>query len=743
MPCSPNDVSVDIPDGPSGPAIPGFGIPFSLKLPSLNPFPDGFPEDLLDLLNRLQLLIPPGALKPQLNPNFGKDVFDAIMKLLDQFMPFLMLYKFFLPILELIICIIEVLCALMNPFKLIRALNRLFTQCIPAFLNMFPIFALICMIISLLLLILALIQYIIEQILKFIAMILRNILALEKAFQDADQNSVLAIAKKLGSILCIFQNLFVLFAIFNIIIEIIRDILSLLFSIPPCDDSDNGDEDGCCTPDVCPAIVKTDYQRFTGTLKYLPAAAVSTSLNVPFLGGAFNVDVRPESWQFFDTDQNEDQQFREIFDAHDVVIESGFPIPTKPIFFPTDSVYDAKTDPKQTPYIIAIRVWYDPAQWGRNKPVDGVARFIKFFNVKMTKVPTTNLIEGDLSVTDIHNGVAILAGGNGYEDDGTTPLKGYDVDGITQISPFATFENFFHMKGQVSSNPSLSKNDGYTFFNVDYTFHPNIAPLLQKNLVTLGCVPSIALNRAFVNNIFAGDIGVKTKLLSDLFNGRGGPFPNPAECQECLQNATNNLRLNMTAAGVAQFKIATELCLNKHKDDTNAAIGAMVGIGFEPCKSVFVISQPVQFTSQAIDVIVDLNERNGFSLTKSLPPPIATNIAARLKGHVTFGKISNFTYDGYQSFHATITSTETGNGNVMVSFDNNVFCKNEFPPITSPPSGGDITPVHSLQAIDYQFVYTPEAGIPPVAPTGEGDSIGQPRRDARDVSGDRNGKGGG
>jgi hypothetical protein len=61
-PCSPNDVSIDVPDGPGGPAIPGFGPPFSPKLPNINPFPDGFPEDLLDLLDKLQLLVPPGAL---------------------------------------------------------------------------------------------------------------------------------------------------------------------------------------------------------------------------------------------------------------------------------------------------------------------------------------------------------------------------------------------------------------------------------------------------------------------------------------------------------------------------------------------------------------------------------------------------------------------------------------------------------------------------------------------------------
>src|ERR1700690_983805 len=191
-PCSPSDVSIPLPDGPSGPPIAGFGTPFALKVPNISPFPSGFPEDLLDLLNKLQLLIPSGVLKPTLNPNFGKDIFDAIMKLLDQFFPFLMLYKFFLPLLNLIICIIEVLCAIPNPFKLIRAMRRLFRNCIPAFLNLFPIFALIVMIISLLLLLVALIEYIIAQIAKLVKAILRNINALVKSFQDGDQNSVLA-----------------------------------------------------------------------------------------------------------------------------------------------------------------------------------------------------------------------------------------------------------------------------------------------------------------------------------------------------------------------------------------------------------------------------------------------------------------------------------------------------------------------------------------------------------------------
>lgn len=733
-PCNPNDVSIDIPDGPSGPAIPGFGTPFAIPTPDLNPFPDGFPESLLDLLEKLRLLIPPGALRSPLNPNFGKDVFDAIMKLLDQFMPFLMLYKFFLPILQLIICIIEVLCALMNPFKLIRALNRLFTQCIPDFLNMFPIFALICMIISLLLLIIALIEYIISQILKFIEIILRNILALGKAIEDADAASIKAIAIKLGSLLCIFQNLFVLFAIFNIIIQVIRDILSLIFSIPPCDDGDPSNEDGCCTPDVCPAIVQENYTRQTGTFKYLPGVSAGGGGILPPPFNNFSVAVRNESWQIYDLQQAQPQQFRNIFDAYDVPVP---PIP-KPVFFPTDAVYNANTDPRQAPYTIDLRVFYDPAVWGRTSQTDpnfGPARFIRFTKCIVTTVPTTNLVEGDLSNTFVHNAVCILAGGNGFEDNGTSPLRGYAADGVTPIQGTATLENFFHMPTVVSNNPILSKNDGVVFSNMTYTFTPNTAPLLTKNLVTLGCIPSIALNRAFVNNVFTGDVTFKVDQLRRLLSAE--TFPNPGECQQCLQNAVTALSTNMTPFGVAEFQTNTLLCLNKLRDDVNQALGDLVGIGFDPCKSVQSIDYKVQFTSKPITVKVDLNERNGISLTSGLTPTIAENIAARIKGKVSAGEITNFAYDGTQSFIATITSDEPGEGILSVSFDNDIFCKNEFPPVGAP---GDATPTHTLQETPFKFVFTPVAGTIPVPGTGEGDSDGtEPRRDAGDLARDSGG----
>lgn len=707
MPCNPNDISLPQPTGPSGPPLPGFGIPSSLPLPDIAIVPGGFPEDLLEIFNTLQMLTPVGILKPQLSVNWGKDVYDGIMKLLDQFMPILMVYQLFLPLLNIILCIIEVLCAIPNPFKLVSAMIKLFRNCLPPFLSLFPIFAMIIIIISLLLLLLALIEYIISQILKLILALLRNINALVKAFQDADSSSILAIARKIGNLLCTFQNFFVLLSLVSIIIQIIKDVLGLIFSIPPCGDSSN-----CCTPDVCPAIVKNSYTRTTGNLQYFNHVSIDTGIVLPPPFGSFGVDVRAESWQIFDPEQLQAQQFINIVDAFDVASP-------KPIFFPTDSTFTATTPPNQAAYTIDLRLFYDPFFWNRT----GSARFIRFKDCIVTKAPTKKLSTFDNKTQDVNDGVLLLAGGKGFEDDGTTVLTGFAANGVTPISDQATLENFIHQAEVISTLPVLSPADGYLFTQAEYTFNPHIETLVSKNLVTLGCIPALALNKDFINSVFAGDIALKGQELSGLLNS--DTFPNPAAAQQCLGAALSTLRTNLTPDGVAQFQATAVACLQKLKDDANNALGALVGLGFDPCKSKFTLDPDVQFTSKSIKVSVILNERNGISLTNGLSPSVGVALAARLKSHITFGDISNFAYDGYQAFTADLTSKDAGIGQIMVSFDDNIFCTNTLP--TDPT----INPTHTLQSLTYQFVKTLTI---PIAPTAEGDTDGKPFRDEGDQS---------
>jgi len=702
MPCLP--VSFPSPTVSHAPQVPGFGTPFVFNA-SGPLFPSGFPEDILDLFNKFQFLIPPGTLKPSLFPNFSKDIFDAILSLLDQFMPFLMLYKFFLPLLNLIICIIEVLCALMNPFALISALHRLFTVCIPAFLSLFPIFALILMIISLLLLLLALIEYIIAQILKFVAALLRNINALVNAFQQANATGVLAIANKLASLLCVFQNLFVLLAIFGVIIGVIQDILKMSFAIPPCEGGGPGSTEGCCSATVCPTIVQNQYTNKTGVLQYLNEVGYKTNIS---LGANFlTSDLRAESWQLYDPDQTIAQAFWNIVDGYDI---SPTVVPT-PIFFPTDANYSANTSPQQAAYTVDLRLFYNPAKW--NRP--GTSEFIQFKDCIVLFVPTQNLeIYNNTDVT-IPTGVFFLAGGSGFLDDGITKLPGYQSDGYHLLSPFtqATLENFLHLPAEFSTFPVLEPTDGYKFSNMQYTFKPNLSVLLQKNLVTLGCEPNIALSRAFVNNVMFSGIATQTAALTNL------TFPDPAGAQECLLTAVSALQSNMTVEGVANFQATTTICLNKLRSDTTAALGTAIGIGFSPCNSNFTLTPSVQFTTQTIVVTVNLNENNGLPITQGIPTEVADALAAQIIGYPTFGTLSTFSYDGYQAFTANITSNVMGSGSLMVAFQNQILCVNTLPTDGYAPS-------HTLQSLDYQFIF---------APSGAGSHI-EPRRDVGDLARD-------
>ena len=256
MPCSPTDITINVPSGPTPAAIPGLGMPFAPPAPPFSlPIPTGFPEDLNFLFNTISFILPPGTLKAPLSPNFGKNVFDQILVLMDKFFPFLMLYKFFLPVLNLIICIIEVLCALLNPFKLPGALSRLFRECIPEFLAIFPIFALIIMIISLLNLLLSLLEFIALEIETLVNLLIQNINTIAQALSKHDEETVLAATNKIGLILCGFQNFFVLLSLFDVIFQIIKDMAKLIFNIPPCD-SGNGSTFQCCTTDVCPSFIK-------------------------------------------------------------------------------------------------------------------------------------------------------------------------------------------------------------------------------------------------------------------------------------------------------------------------------------------------------------------------------------------------------------------------------------------------------------------------------------------------------
>jgi hypothetical protein len=728
--CSPADISFPIPSAPLSSPIPGFGAPFSVKLPA-SPLGDlnGMPEDLQAVFDKLSLLLPPGAIKPSMNPNSSKDVFDAIMSMMDKFFPFLMMYKFFMPVLNLIVCIIEVICSLLNPFTLGSKISKLMNQCLPQFLSLFPIFAVIVMIISILLLIIALIEYFIEQIKALIELIISNIVALETAIERQDEEGLMRTAEKISSLLCYFQSFFVGLAILNIIIEVFRELLRLSFHIPPCADGQSGDTNSCCTPETCPDFIKSGAFTRNGTLQYLNGVEVVTSL--PFFAnsdGFYSVTAREASYQLFDDDSPESKQFINIVNAYDI---TAYPEEEKPTFFPTDVTYTSTTAVKQAAYTVDLRLFYNPAAFGRT----GVARYIKFKDCIVLKVPSKTLSVYDNTTVEKDSGVIRLGGGTGTEDDGT-PLSSVNQDGTEGVGK-ATLENFLYMPIVRTSSPSFNPSDGYTFepINLEYTFKPNFYILFGKGLITGGCVPSISESRTFLQNVIGNDIAYRNSKLQELAlvdnadgttsGGSGNVrLPNPAATADCFTAAINEFVQNVSVSTATELQVKLLLCLEQLKSDTVGALDALVDIAFDRYQSKFTIDPDVQFTTKTIAVSVDLLESGGNTIANSLPADIGQRMADDLSAVATLGTISKFKYDGARYFNAEISSSKPGKGVVSVAYQNQVIS------VITPSDVNTIPPTVTAIELPYEFIYTASLNV---------ESNEMNRRDETDVSQDLTG----
>ena len=697
MPCKPSDLAVTPPDY-NEPSIVGFGPPSVSINPNLPSFglPDGFPEDLLDLLDTLKLVLPGGPIKPNLSPGFDKTILDGVVSLLNQFTAFMSMFRFILPILNMILCIIEILCALTNPFKLIKALIRLFRTCIPDFLSLFPVFAVIIMIISLILLIIAIIEYIISELLRIINMILRNIKLLARVAKRKDSVGVLAVLHKIGAVLCLFQNILSVLQVVAIIIQIIKDILKLGFRIPPCDDS-NQDDDGCCTADVCPAFIKNgNYTNNTGTLQYLNQVAVDSGLALPATFGPLLATIRQESWQLYDPSQTVTQAFYNITQPSDVSPLLGL------AFFPQGKVYNSTTNPNRCAYTVDVRVFYDPKAFGVID-IKG-ARYIRINSSIIQSAPTQNLINYAGSIIPETNGVVNLVGGQVTEDDGNTPIL---IGGLP-----ATINTILHKP----SSTFISSSDAIVFSNVTYTFKINHAILVGEQIITIGCVPSVDLNKQTINTIFGGPAAANFSALNnDVLPG----LPDIDGGIACITSAISKYRSNVTVDTTATFQADTMSCLNTMLTAANTSLGKLVDIGFVSNKSSFTLTPNLQFTTQAIIVSATLSDSNGSNICQRIPQNVADGISKKLSPLATFGDVSPFLYDGYGVFNANLTSKVAGSGTIQLSYNNNFFNT-----ITIP---ADITlpPVITLQTLSYTFI---QSGI--IAVDGES------RRDEGDVARD-------
>jgi hypothetical protein len=659
MVCDPskNNINIGTP-GPS-PFIPGLGIPFSipkLPLPDVK-IPPGIPEDIIDLVERIVALFPQGI---KLVPNadkFMKSVWEAIAKIFDQIAPFLAFYKFIQALLNIILCIIDVICALFSPWATMKAVKRMFKQCLPDFLSLFPWIALLVMILALILLLIEIIEYLIATILAYINQIIENIKILTRAIQVHDADSTIAAINKLAYILCMIEQLFAILLAFAAIIAIIQPLMGM-FGRPVCSKGGSG-EDSCCSEDFCPSFISNNPEGLytkTGHLIYHTEILPNIPTD-PLFTWMHDIDVppqRPERWQFVDDVVG-------TYDFADIIIPSpelGF------TFWPESETYTSDSNIVRVPYLLDMNISINPASYGNPSDIGGT-RIFNIRDIIVKQKPAyyatqwNNVVPSGTGGT----GALMLCGGTVWE---------YDSDGYTQYfigSNAATLETLITKTNPATAIPPT--DDGYNFTALNYILRWNHAVLIDKKLIGLMCAPDMALEAAVFNAEFSdtrsvldrvGDLPDIGTLSSDRTTGTG--------TLGCLARALTKFRTNLNEESALVFQAEMQACLNSLKDDASDYFNRGTLAASDKFSDDFELDPEIQFVTNSIDVTVRLRDKTGTLLASNVPENIGISLASNIKATPTLGNVTDFYYDGYDSFKAILTSEVAGIGKITAYVNN-------------------------------------------------------------------------
>ncbi len=687
MVCNPSSNNINIPAPGPGPSLPGLGLPFSIPKP---PFPDvsipeGVPEDIIDLVERIFALFPQGIKFVPNTDALTKGIWDALASLFNQLAPFLAFYKFIQALLNIILCIIDVLCALFNPWATVRALKRLFKRCLPDFLSLFPWIALIIMILALILLLIELIRYIIMMIIAYIKQIIENIKVLTRAFTVADSDSILAAVNKLAYLICMIEQLFSIFLAIAAILAVIKPLMDIA-GRGVCRGGNNGDS--CCTDDFCPSFIRNSteggFGSDTGRLIYFRNIGPSAPTDPVFDWlRNFNVSLRSEKWQFVD-DKPGNAKFVDIIIPSP---EYGF------TYWPEGESYDADSNIVRMPYLLDMNIWLDPADWGNENDVDGFRQFnIRDIIVQQRPTVYPESWNGGTEITDEISGAIVLVGGSVYEytDDGYSQYK----IGATQ----ATLQTLVHKDSLVSNSIPLN-DDGYSFFDVSYKFRYQHEVLIDKKLITAMCQPDVAIESAVLNAEFSDQISVYDKLgdlpdvgtlNSDRTDGTG--------TLGCLARALTKFRRNLNEESALEFQAESIACLDNLLTDSMDYYCRGAAATADRFTSDLEIDPDMQWINKDINVTVRLKDKTGTQLAVNVDQELGDCLAKLIKGNVSLGEITPFTYDGYGNFNAIITSENSGLGNLTATL------KDEFFASTINRDNDDVSTEIIERVIPYEFI---------------------------------------
>jgi len=697
--CDPLSKTFDVPVLPPIPGIPGFTL--DINFPSLGiDLPPGIPEDLLDWLRRLKFNLPGGGILEGILRSLQDTIASIIARLLALLNLFLSMYNFIMAILEIIICIINVFTAFKSIRKMIKRIKCLIRKCLPIFVRVvMPFFALLALLLNLLALLLALIEYILELLRRLIEQLTRNIKRLDKVIRDGNANAALAVISKISDLLCLFEHVFVLLGVIDLILNLMESKLNKNFKV--CNGGDTS-QSILTADDLCASFLQEPDTIITENPETWKLRMKGTLGNISYCNAVYGVPflffpataiskIRNESVYLRDIYLAEALKFKNVISYKPINESRSFPM------FPFDKTITTSTDEGMIPYLVDITMNIDPN--------DGYG--VRNITIEDTVVilPTTKAtlkVESSVSkITTLDSGFLLISGGQTTND--AYNYNGYTIEEL--------------LADNSAVDPSYDGNgNSVNYSNITYQVKANYEALVEYGLITIGCLPTMKDEYAHFDEVYEKPL--RPNLNVDLPDVSGAVV-GMKKCITSLSSAINTENIDtfdtcMNGILVNLSNQATSAycqLLDESIDIYNINMSVIPNMQF--------ITQPIELTvtplsdeGRTFDELV-----GGFGSSIDIDKCVSSNFTAT----ATLGYISEFSYDGYGNFIAEIVSDVPGDGYVEVFYNGDQI------PTVITPTNLDTTPDIVYNPIEYTFVgFFDDGYIGGILPT--------PRRDEGDVS---------
>ena len=164
-------------------------LAFSSSLAESPPFPN-YAADIVQFFSPFPVLPGNVELPPVIPPAATADPFDILSGLLEKMSPLFGALAPIFAVMKVIQCIIDVLCAIPNPFRMIRAVIILVTECLPPFIALLPPFYMAYLTITVIRIVVKLIIHMIKTIILIIKTLFEVFIKIIEFFRNLSKLSM-------------------------------------------------------------------------------------------------------------------------------------------------------------------------------------------------------------------------------------------------------------------------------------------------------------------------------------------------------------------------------------------------------------------------------------------------------------------------------------------------------------------------------------------------------------------------